>query len=236
MLQIPGPPALSAFRIAKLLDRLGAREPAVTGLAARFMHFAELAQPLSAPGREVLAELLSYGPRMELEAGAGECLLVVPRAGTISPWSSKATDIARVCGLQGVQRIERGIEYRVRAARPLGNERLARLAPLLFDRMTEMALLDGAQAARLFAHAQPHPFARVSLSGGRAALEAADRAFGLALSSDEIDYLLASFAGMGRDPSDVELMMFAQANSEHCRHKIFNARFTIDGEPEARSM
>ncbi|HEY4748400.1 MAG TPA: hypothetical protein VIH38_12565, partial [Steroidobacteraceae bacterium] len=124
MLQIPGPPALSAFRIAKLLDRLGAREPAVTGLAARFMHFADLAQPLSAPEREVLAELLSYGPRMELEAGAGECLLVVPRAGTISPWSSKATDIARVCGLQGVRRIERGIEYRVRAARPLGNERL----------------------------------------------------------------------------------------------------------------
>src|SRR3979409_1028698 len=156
MLQIPGPPALSAFRIAKLLDRLGAREPAVTGLAARFMHFADLAPPLSAPGREVPAELLSYGPRMELEAGAGECLLVVPRAGTISPWSSKATDIARVCGLQGV-----------RAARPLGNERLARLAPLLFDRMTEMALLDGAQAARLFAHAQPHPLARVSLSGGR---------------------------------------------------------------------
>src|SRR5882672_1280783 len=236
MLQIPGPPALSAFRIAKLLDRVGAREPAVTGLAARFMHFADLAQPLSAPEREVLAELLSYGPRMELEALAGECLLVVPRAGTISPWSSKATDIARVCGLQGVRRIERGIEYRVRAARPLGNERLARLAPLLFDRMTEMALLDGAQAARLFAHAQPHPLARVSLSGGRAALEGADRALGLALSSDEIDYLLASFARMGRDPSDVELMMFAQANSEHCRHKIFNARWIIDGQAREESL
>ena len=238
MLQIPGPPALSAFRIAKLLDRLGAREPAVTGLAARFMHFADLAQPLSAPEREVLAELLSYGPRMDapLEAGAGECVLVVPRAGTISPWSSKATDIARVCGLQGVRRIERGIEYRVRAARPLGNERLARLAPVLFDRMTEMALLDGAQAARLFAHAQPQPLARVSLTGGRAALEGADRAFGLALSSDEIDYLLASFARMGRDPSDVELMMFAQANSEHCRHKIFNARWIIDGQAREESL
>src|SRR6266481_4368848 len=236
MLQIPGPPALSAFRIAKLLDRLGAREPAVTGLAARFMHFADLAQPLSAPERAVLGELLSYGPRRELEAGAGECLLVVPRAGTISPWSSKATDIARVCGLAGVRRIERGIEYRVRAARPLGNERLARLAPVLFDRMTEMALLDGAQAARLFAHAPPHPLARVSLTGGRAALEGADRAFGLALSSDEIDYLLASFARMGRDPSDVELMMFAQANSEHCRHKIFNARWVIDGQAREESL
>jgi phosphoribosylformylglycinamidine synthase len=238
MLQIPGPPALSAFRIAKLLDRLGALEPAVTGLAARFMHFAELARPLSAPEREVLAELLTYGPRLEApaDAGAGECVLVVPRAGTISPWSSKATDIARVCGLAGVQRIERGIEYRVRAARPLGNERLTRLAPVLFDRMTEMALLDGAQAARLFEHAQPQPLARVSLTGGRAALEAADRALGLALSSDEIDYLLASFARMGRDPSDVELMMFAQANSEHCRHKIFNAHWIIDGQAREESL
>src|ERR1700682_121828 len=209
MLQIPGPPALSAFRIAKLLDRLGAREPAVTGLAARFMHFADLAQPLSAPEREVLAELLSYGPRMDapLEAGTGECVLVVPRAGTISPWSSKATDIARVCGLQGVRRIERGIEYRVRAARPLGNERLARLAPVLFDRMTEMALLDGAQAARLFAHAQPQPLARVSLTGGRAGAGGGGPGAGRGPYAGEVDYLLASFARMGRDPSDVELMM-----------------------------
>src|SRR6266853_1953304 len=238
MLQIPGPPALSAFRIAKLLDRLGALEPAVTGLAARFMHFAELAQPLSAPEREVLAQLLTYGPRLQApaEAGAGECLLVVPRTGTISPWSSKATDIARVCGLAGVRRIERGIEYRVRAARPLGSERLARLAPVLFDRMTEMALSDGAQAARLFEHVQPRPLARLSLAAGRAALEEADRALGLALSSDEMDYLMASFARLARDPSDVELMMFAQANSEHCRHKIFNARWIIDGQAREESL
>ena len=238
MLQIPGAPALSAFRIAKLLGRLGALEPTVTALAARFMHFAELAQPLSAPEREVLAQLLTYGPRPEApaEAGAGECVLVVPRSGTISPWSSKATDIARVCGLAGVRRIERGIEYRVRATRPLGSERLARLAPVLIDRMTEMALLDGAQAARLFEHSPPRPLARVSLTGGRAALESADRALGLALSRDEIDYLLESFALLARDPSDVELMMFAQANSEHCRHKIFNARWIIDGQARAESL
>src|SRR5882762_7615015 len=240
MLQIPGPPALSAFRITKLLERLGALEPTVTGLAARFMHFAELAQPLSAPEREVLAQLLTYGPRLEApapaQAGAGECLLVVPRTGTISPWSSKATDIARVCGLAALRRIERGIEYRVRAARPLGSERLARLAPVLLDRMTEMALSDGAQAARLFEHAQPRPLARVPLSGGRAALEEADRALGLALSSDEMDYLLESFARLARDPSDVELMMFAQANSEHCRHKIFNARWIIDGQAREESL
>src|ERR1700730_15716017 len=236
MLQIPGPSALSAFRIAKLLDRLGALEPAVTGLTARFMHFAELAQPLSAPEREVLAELLTYGPRMEAPAQAGECVPVVPRAGTISPWSSKATDIARVCGLGAVQRIERGIEYRVHAARPLGNERLTRLGPVLCDRMTETAPREGARAVGRCERPQPQPLARVSLSGGRAALAAADRALGLALSSDEIDYLLASFARLGRDPSDVELMMFAQANSEHCRHKIFNARWIIDGQAREESL
>src|SRR5258707_12893341 len=131
MLQIPGPPALSAFRITKLLDRLGALEPTVTGLAARFMHFAELAQPLSAPEREVLAQLLTYGPRLEApaQAGAGEGLLVVPRTGTISPWSSKATDIARVCGLAGVRRVERGVGYRGPARRPHGRGRRSRRSP-----------------------------------------------------------------------------------------------------------
>src|SRR6266404_9660715 len=181
MLQIPGPPALSAFRIAKLLDRLGAREPAVTGLAARFMHFADLAQPLSAPERAVLAELLSYGPRRELEAGAGESVLVVPRAGTISPWSSKATDIARVCGLEAVRRIERGIAYTLLASRPLGRGRLGVLAPVVFDRMTETVLFEFAEAQRLFGHARPQPLARISLASGRAALEEANRALGLAL-------------------------------------------------------
>src|SRR5260370_36440922 len=208
MLQIPAPQALSAFRIAKLLERLGALEPAVPGLAARFMHFAELAQPLSAPEREVLAELLTYGPRPEApaDAGAGECVLVVPRAGTISPWSSKATDIARVCGLQSVQRIERGIEYRVRAGRPLGNERLTRLAPVLFDRMTEMALLDGAQAARLFEHAQAQRLARVSLAAGPAAPGRAAPPRRLAPSARATDHLLAGLSPPGPPPDPPPLL------------------------------
>jgi phosphoribosylformylglycinamidine synthase len=238
MLQFAGPPALSAFRIAKLLDRLSALDSAVRSLDARFVHFADLAQALNAGERERLAELLTYGPRLAppaREAG-GECILVVPRIGTISPWSSKATDIVRVCGLTHVRRLERGIAYRVRAARPLERGQLQRLAPVLHDRMTEDALLDTAQAARLFEHAAPRPFERVSLAGGRAALEAADARLGLALSGDEMDYLLESFARIGRDPSDVELMMFAQANSEHCRHKIFNARWIIDGQPREESL
>ncbi|HLY52889.1 MAG TPA: phosphoribosylformylglycinamidine synthase [Steroidobacteraceae bacterium] len=237
MLEIPGPPALSAFRIAKLLDRLITLEPAVSALSARFVHFADLDRSLSEPERRVLAQLLTYGPSLPAEGDAGGArVLIVPRAGTISPWSSKATDIVHVCGLSQVRRVERGIEYRLRSARPLGAPQLMRLSSALLDRMTEMALLDAADAARLFAHPAPKPLASVSLAGGRADLAAANERLGLALSDDEIEYLFACFAQLGRDPTDVELMMFAQANSEHCRHKIFNAAWTIDGEPRADSL
>src|SRR5579864_3521541 len=237
MLEIPGPPALSAFRLAKLLDRLIALEPAVSGLSARFMHFADLERPLSEAEHTLLAQLLTYGPSLPADTDAGGTrLLVVPRAGTISPWSSKATDIVHVCGLSQVRRVERGIEYRLHSARPPGTTQLKLLSAALLDRMTEMALLDSTEAARLFAHTAPKPLATVSLAGGRAALAAANERLGLALSDDEVDYLLASFAQLKRDPTDVELMMFAQANSEHCRHKIFNAAWTIDGEARADSL
>jgi phosphoribosylformylglycinamidine synthase len=238
MLEIPGAPALSAFRIAKLVDRLAALEPAVKGLAARFVHFADVARPLDSSETGVLRELLTYGPTLPAAeaAAAGERVLIVPRAGTISPWSSKATDIVKVCGLASVRRVERGIEYTLRAARTLGPAQLTRLAPALFDRMTEMAVLDSGEVARLFGHAPPRPLAIVPLARGRVALEEANERLGLALSADEIDYLLASFTQLQRDPTDVELMMFAQANSEHCRHKIFNAAWTIDGKPRAESL
>ena len=241
ILEIGGPPALSPFRIAKLLERLRALEPSVQGLESRYLHFVDCARTLTANEHGVLGELLTYGPRPQppearAREGAGERVLIVPRAGTISPWSSKATDIAQVCGLEAVRRIERGIEYRLHVSRPLGSARLAQLAPLLLDRMTDMALLDSAQVARLFAHANPRRLERVPLTKGRAALEQTDRALSLALSAEEIDYLLESFARLGRDPTDVELMMFAQANSEHCRHKIFNARWIIDGTPREESL
>ena len=239
MLSIPGPPALCAFRIAKLLERLSALDAAVSALDARFVHFADLERALTSGERAVLDELLRYGPRESeppAPAGPTDTLLVVPRAGTISPWSSKATDIARVCGLSVVRRLERGIEYHLRVARPLGAERLARLTPPLFDRMTEMVLLDSGEAGSLFAQPPPPPLTHLSLRGGRAALEEADRRLHLALSADEMDYLLESFKRLGRDPTDVELMMFAQANSEHCRHKIFNASWIIDGRPREESL
>jgi len=239
MLTIRGAPALSAFRIAKLLARLQGLEPKVENLQSRFVHFVDLSRPLQPAEREVLDRLLTYGPRIDTAAARpddGEALLVVPREGTISPWSSKATDIARVCGLDAVQRIERGILYTLSSKKPLGRERLAALAPELLDRMTEMALFETAEAERLFGHAKPKPLSRVSLATGIEALVAANRELGLALSTEEMEYLLTSFNKLGRMPSDVELMMFAQANSEHCRHKIFNADWIIDGRKRDESL
>ena len=237
MLQLPGAPALSAFRLSKLQARLRALEPGVRGLDSRFVHFIDAARSLTPQQERILRTLLTYGPHLQpLAEEPGERLWVVPRAGTISSWSSKATDIAHVCGLHAVHRIERGIEYRVFTAQPLGPERLAQLAAVLFDRMTEMPLFNPAHAVRLFEHQQPRPLRRIALDGGVAALKRANRELGLALSSDEVDYLLAHFARLGRDPTDVELMMFAQANSEHCRHKIFNADWVIDGERRSESL
>jgi phosphoribosylformylglycinamidine synthase len=241
MLVLRGTSALSPFRVAKLLERLVAVEAAVASVAARWVHLVDLARPLAADEQARLEALLRYGPR-EAEAAApaqeaGELVLVVPRPGTISPWSSKATDIAKVCGLEAVRRIERGIAYRLGSRDvALAGARLAALAPLLHDRMTEAALLEIGAAEALFGHEPARPLRRVSLAGGRQSLVAANAELGLALSGDEIDYLLQAFGALGRDPTDVELMMFAQANSEHCRHKIFNAEWTIDGEARAKSL
>ncbi len=237
MLSLPGSPALSPFRLDKLLNALRIREPSVAAISARWMHLADLDRPLTTDERRVLGKLLTYGPRMQAGADEGELILVIPRPGTVSPWSSKATDIAHVCGLAAVRRLERGIAYRVRASRGLDGAVLRSLAVPLYDRMTEAPVWDLEQAATLFTHHQPQPLTRVELlTRGRVALEEADRRLGLALSGDEVDYLCEHFGKLGRDPTDVELMMFAQANSEHCRHKIFNADWIIDGERQPKSL
>ena len=247
MLAIRGSAALSPFRIAKLLARLRVQCPAVIGLDAAFVHFVDLERDLAGDERERLEALLTYGPREAgaAEAGAAEAsaaggegvsLWVVPRPGTISPWASKATDIAQVCGLAPVRRIERGIEYRLQHGAALVPADLAVLAASLHDRMTEAVLTSPEEAQALFAREAPRPLRRISLAIGREALVRADSELGLALSADEIDYLLAAYRELGRDPTDVELMMFAQANSEHCRHKIFNADWVIDGERQPKSL
>ncbi|MCY7317107.1 MAG: phosphoribosylformylglycinamidine synthase, partial [Ramlibacter sp.] len=234
--------ALGEFRVQQLLARLAAISDRITGLGARFVHLVATAQPASPADRERLAALLTYGDpyRGSLE---GTLLVVTPRLGTVSPWSSKATDIAHNCGID-LKRVERITEYRIALKKDsllgrgeLDASQLQAVAALLHDRMTESVMAGRNQAAGLFNELQAAPMEQVQLlAGGRAALEAANAQFGLALADDEIDYLLQAFRQLGRNPTDVELMMFAQANSEHCRHKIFNASFAIDGVGQEHSM
>ena len=235
MLILRGAPALSAFRHGKLLAQLTEKVPAVSGLYAEFAHFAEVTGVLTGEEDTVLARLLKYGPSVPVQEPTGRLFLVVPRFGTISPWSSKATDIANNCGLAKIQRLERGIAYYV--AGELSDEQAAEVSAVLHDRMTQLVLAKLEQASGLFSHAEPKPLTAVDvLGGGRAALEQANTQLGLALAEDEIDYLVKSFNDLGRNPHDIELMMFAQANSEHCRHKIFNASWDIDGQNQEKSL
>ena len=236
-LRLRGRDALSAFRRKKLLQAV-AEDISGLQINAEFWHFIQLQQPLDAAGQQQLERVLTYGPATAPVTQNGTLLLVTPRLGTISPWSSKATDIAKHCGLPAVARIERGIAWWCTASgKPLTPEQRTKLLPHLHDRMTDSVLdsLDAAEA--LFRRIDPKPLASIDvLGGGRDALAKANIGMGLALSPDEIDYLHDNFKRIGRNPTDVELMMFAQANSEHCRHKIFNADWIVDGEKQDRSL
>ena len=237
MIILSGAPALSAFRRRKLLSSLQLAAPSVTSVTTEYVHFAETSQPLSEAEHTTLQALMTYGPSEQQQHKQGDLLLVVPRPGTISPWSSKATDIAHNCGLDSVLRVERGTAYYIAAAAPLTEAELQSLGELVSDRMVELVMTDLQQAEALFIHHQPKPLTEVDiLAGGVGALKLANVELGLALAEDEIDYLVASFEELQRNPSDTELMMFAQANSEHCRHKIFNASWTIDGVDQPNSL
>ena len=229
-----GASALSLFRIQKLAQKAAALGLPQAEIASEYWYFVSSPAPLDAAQTEKLQALLS-AVRVDTPAAGQSLFLITPRIGTISPWSSKATDIAHNCGLDGVERIERGMAVYVSGSLH-GNER-AQWASLLHDRMTESVLPDFQSAGKLFAAHEDQSFDTVDvLGGGRAALEAADKNMGLALSSDEIDYLVENYRALNRNPSDVELMMFAQANSEHCRHKIFNADFVLNGEKQEKSL
>ncbi|WP_089963714.1 phosphoribosylformylglycinamidine synthase [Limnohabitans sp. 2KL-3] len=236
-----GASALSDFRIAQLLPRLATISPQIQGISARFVHLVATIAPLAEAQKKTLAALLTYG---EPYAGPvdGPVIVVSPRLGTVSPWASKATDIAHNCGFE-VRRVERLTEYRLTlksglfSSAKLSAEQLGQVASVLHDRMTESAMPSRDEAAALFTALDPAPMDHVDvLGGGRAALETANKTWGLALAEDEIDYLVTAFTNLKRNPTDVELMMFAQANSEHCRHKIFNAEFTIDGVAQPKSL
>ncbi len=237
MLLLPGPPALSAHRLDKLLPRLQALAPAIVSLRADFEHYANLAGELTAAQRHRLERLLSYGSESVRPSGEGQPLWVVPRLGTISPWSSKASDIAQLCALPEVLRLERGVRFEIEATQALDTDELHAAAGLLHDRMTQSALFAAPTNTQIFERHAARPLTTVDVLGeGRAALQAANDALGLALSDDEIEYLHDNFARLARNPTDVELMMFAQANSEHCRHKIFNADWIIDGQARDQTL
>jgi len=241
---LEGGNALSDFRTQQLLPRLQAHCPEIRTLTGQYLHLVVSASPFDAHQKSILSELLTYGQPFNAASSTSATshqIFVSPRLGTVSPWASKATDIAHNCGLM-VRRIERLLVYSLHfksasAAKATSAETLLKLSDLLHDRMTESILAKREDALALFTELQAPSLLHVDvLVGGREALVKANQEFGLALAEDEIDYLLNSFQQLGRNPSDVELMMFAQANSEHCRHKIFNAQFTLDGLDQAHSL
>ena len=238
MLILPGSNALSAFRAQRLLTELQAIDASVSGVSARYLHFIDSSSELAARDTDCLKALLTYGDPFN-ESEAGRQFIVIPRFGTISPWASKATDIARNCGLYQIQRIERGVAYFIQMDEEteLDDARFYALAAPLHDRMIEAVLRQPEDARHLFVELEARPLEAIDvIAGGKDALNQANTDLGLALSEDEVDYLHDAFTSVQRNPTDVELMMFAQANSEHCRHKIFNADWTIDGQDKDQSL
>lgn len=237
MLILMGACALSDFKVKKLLSSFHEQNLPITSLSGRYVHFVNASGTLDEDDTDKLKKLLTYGMEPSLHQEESIQILTIPRPGTISPWSSKATNILQNCGLQKVKRVERGVVYSLRATESLGASQLELVKAAVHDRMTEVTLEDLNAAECLFEEAQPTSFKQVDiLTGGRDALVNANVNLGLALADDEIDYLVSSYQGLQRNPNDIELYMFAQANSEHCRHKIFNADWTIDGTPQEKSL
>jgi phosphoribosylformylglycinamidine synthase len=237
MLELPGQSALSNFRLAKLTRALQRANDRVISVDARFVYLVDTNAELGKEESSRLDALLLSGDKPGKLSKDARKLYVVPRPGTISPWSSKATDIANACDIDSVERIERGICYGLKFVGKADDATVLALSHLLFDRMTEAVFDRVEQLEALFATHEPAPVVQVPLAAeGRDALVLANNDLGLALSDEEIDYLVACFRDLGRDPTDAELMMFAQANSEHCRHKIFNASWVIDGIKKDRRL
>jgi len=236
MKTLRGAPALSDFRVKKLLAQCAELQLPVSDIYAEFTHFAHISTDLNDEEFQVLQQLLKYGPTIEEHEPVGQFLLVTPRPGTISPWSSKSTDIAHNCGLAKITRLERGIAYYI-TSDDLNADQQVQLNHLISDRMMEVVFTEVSEATSLFATAEPGELTAIDIeNGGKNALVTANVELGLALADDEVNYLFENFTKLGRNPHDIELYMFAQANSEHCRHKIFNADWTIDGVKQPKSL
>ena len=239
MLQMIGRSAHSAFRLAKLLNAIQGESSDISSLRSEYRYFIDVTDDhqLTTQEQTVLSSLLEGQVTASVNGEGDNFFLVTPRPGTISPWSSKATDIVLNSGINTVARIERGIAFFVKTNKSLSRQQWQAIGSLLHDRMIESIFTTEDEADRLFMHSESRPLAAIDiLAGGRAALVDANKTMGLALAEDEIDYLVDNFTTLGRNPNDVELMMFAQANSEHCRHKIFSADWVVDGDPQPETL
>ena len=239
MLQLIGRSAHSAFRLAKLLASVQEKVSSVSNLRTEYRYFIEVESDadLSKDDQSIVETLLEATQQTSTEAENEHFFLVTPRPGTISPWSSKATDIAHNSGVNTILRVERGIAFFVEASAELSSQDWQLIAQSLHDRMTESVFNSADEADRLFIHGKSRPLVSVDvLNGGREALVEANKTMGLALAADEIDYLVENFTTLNRNPNDIELMMFAQANSEHCRHKIFSADWIVDGKDKPHTL
>ena len=231
-----GPASHSPFKLESLLRRLQSIDQNIDDLGARFIHLIDSKNDPDEEQDRILDSILEYGPDWPFGTDEGFKVFTLPRFGTTSPWSSKATDIAKVCGLTSIEKIERGVVFTL-ALKDKDSSPSKEVIEMLYDRMTEVVITDLKQAKEIFSSLEPQPFSDVDiLSDGKKALETANIELGLALNNDEIDYLLEQFTKLNRNPTDAELMMFAQANSEHCRHKVFNADWVIDGVDKERSL
>ncbi len=244
---LPGADALSPFRQQRLLASLSAQGVELAAIEAQYLHLIWSEVQANAKDQEILVSLLTYGQPFSSSITLGkswfgknsadiDAAIVIPRLGTVSPWASKATDIAQQCGLH-ILRIERAVQFAWKSKQPLSPEKEQLVLAAIHDRMTETVIHSIQEANALYQTLNDRPLERILvLTEGRAALDKANQALGLALSDDEVAYLTENFVRLQRNPSDVELIMFAQANSEHCRHKIFNSSWTIDGYDQERSL
>ena len=224
--------ALGAFKTQSLQLKITQAQAGLKLLGAEFIHFADLNDNLDENKTKQLTQLLSYSEPLNIN-NAISSIVVIPRLGTISPWSSKATDIMHLCDMTQIKRIERAVVYHFDAK--IKNQ--SAVLACVVDKMTESELSSIDEANTIFDNFEPRPFSNVDiLNQGKTALEKTNIELGLALSDGEIDYLVQSFTKLERNPTDIELMMFAQANSEHCRHKIFNADWKVDGVEQAKSL
>ncbi|MSQ80412.1 MAG: phosphoribosylformylglycinamidine synthase [Candidatus Methylopumilus sp.] len=239
IIHIAGGPAYSKFRKEKLLTKLQQINTQIKDICSEFIHIVWYEKYITTSEKNVLEKILHYGPKANPLKFKSNSIITIPRPGTISPWASRATDIATHCGLSQIKRIERGIaiylELKDGSELPLKQKEI--LSSLLHDRMTEVSIFNIDDASILFSHLPPKPIVYAEiLKNGKKILDDFNKNLGLALSEDEIDYLFNYFTSIKRNPTDAELMMFAQANSEHCRHKIFNADWIVDGEKKSKSL